>query len=814
MAVKAATEVTITDETDILSLVTWYALTNGAAPTKPSTSQTSATVPSPWTTVEPSFDPAQGTKYLYTVIQTRWKDGACTWDNDVQLSSSYEQAKAAWNKTNAVEQELDSMEIGARNLLRWTEKPELTWSNWNTDPTTSTGWGRWSTAWSVTNTTDGIKGTSTSSNSSGFAIPLVYENAAIGGVEYTLSFDYKTNRSSLGDIYLLCVSGGNALVHSVAVTASTSEWKHYEQTMTWPSTSGKVTRALLIPYIGAANDWFEIRNGSIKLEKGNKATSWTPAIEDIEASIAEAAKVAGNYIVNAGTTGDAWIHSEGHGPDSSGNATSNTYGWRIGSVFELVRAGLSYLKMWVDSNLVARVRVGLESAGHSEFSPEGMEVFTDSSTSVAQFGETSRIGLMDGMHAEISSYGMQLLDTLGNTYYRVGYLFDSDGYAVISQSFHGDGSTTQFTVGYRIIDVLKATVNGSNVGVASSSALMVTLSSPPDNYSKVIITYRTDKAFLKSYTFGTRFDGEPVGEWSIAEGQSNTAEGQYSKASGYANISRGYSSFSEGYGTRAYGDYSHAQNQSTYAESESQTAIGRYNVGDARGLYAFIIGNGTGDSYTDRSNALAVTWDGAEYFRATSAKPTRAASAPSANTAMAGAYHYDASNSRVGYSEIVKNTSNNIYRSFAVENQTDTGTTVTAAFYLTAGRDGTTSATLSSGTTWPVANGGTGQTGTTTTYTVGNVISAASNITIGTVGYAQWGKVAQLRVTFTTTVARSGSWTIGTLVSGKRPVFVVRAGNVNDANMLAMIGADGVITVGGAVAANTSKEVGFTYLLA
>lgn len=101
MTVKALDEVTVTDLTDIDSLVTWYALTSSTTPpTKPSTTQTSASVSSPWTTTEPSFDPAQGTRYLYTVVQTRWKDGSCTW-GDVQLSSSYEQAKAAWNKANS-----------------------------------------------------------------------------------------------------------------------------------------------------------------------------------------------------------------------------------------------------------------------------------------------------------------------------------------------------------------------------------------------------------------------------------------------------------------------------------------------------------------------------------------------------------------------------------------------------------------------------------------------------------------------------------------------------------------------------------------
>ena len=193
-------------------------------------------------------------------------------------------------------------EIGGRNLLKWTAKPVYSWTAWNSNPSTSTGWGRWSSNWTVTDTDDGIKGTSTSTNPSGFAIPLIRENAVVGGEEYVLSFDYRTNRTSFGDIYLLCASGGNALVHSNAITASASEWKHYEQVITWPSTTNKMTRALLVPYFGTVNDWFEIRNGSMKLEKGNRATDWTPAPEDIDSAIDDASKIASNYI-HADSTG-------------------------------------------------------------------------------------------------------------------------------------------------------------------------------------------------------------------------------------------------------------------------------------------------------------------------------------------------------------------------------------------------------------------------------------------------------------------------------------------------------------------------------
>ena len=61
----------------------------------------------------------------------------------------------------------------------------------------------------------------------------------------------------------------------------------------------------------------------------------------------------------------------------------------------------------------------------------------------------------------------------------------------------------------------------------------------------------------------------------------------------------------------ATGSNSHAEGVGTIATSENQHVQGKYNVEDTEGKYCFIIGNGTSD--TDRSNALAVDWNGNIY---------------------------------------------------------------------------------------------------------------------------------------------------------------------------------------------------------
>lgn len=101
---------------------------------------------------------------------------------------------------------------------------------------------------------------------------------------------------------------------------------------------------------------------------------------------------------------------------------------------------------------------------------------------------------------------------------------------------------------------------------------------------------------------------DATGDYAHSEGYHSTSEGSYSHAEGFETNASGYASHAEGGGTMASGMHSHAQNHGTKAASADQTALGKYNVEDANGDYALIIGNGTDDS--NRSNALTVDWDG------------------------------------------------------------------------------------------------------------------------------------------------------------------------------------------------------------
>lgn len=112
MAVKAQAQVTLSQTVDV-SGVTRHYLIQASTATKPA----KPTVKSPtgWTTTEPTYTTGS-TKSLYACDETVFSDGTWTY-SDVSLSSSYEAAKAAYNKAVAAQKTAAALS----KLIRETE---------------------------------------------------------------------------------------------------------------------------------------------------------------------------------------------------------------------------------------------------------------------------------------------------------------------------------------------------------------------------------------------------------------------------------------------------------------------------------------------------------------------------------------------------------------------------------------------------------------------------------------------------------------------------------------------------------------------
>ena len=105
MAIKAKDQVTIIDMTDVSTVITYYLLqlTTLTPPTQPTVAS-----PTGWTTTEPTYND-NATYTLYTCVKTTFTNATFMW-GEVNVSSTYESAKAAYNKAQTA---VDGLEPGA-----------------------------------------------------------------------------------------------------------------------------------------------------------------------------------------------------------------------------------------------------------------------------------------------------------------------------------------------------------------------------------------------------------------------------------------------------------------------------------------------------------------------------------------------------------------------------------------------------------------------------------------------------------------------------------------------------------------------------
>lgn len=100
--------------------------------------------------------------------------------------------------------------------------------------------------------------------------------------------------------------------------------------------------------------------------------------------------------------------------------------------------------------------------------------------------------------------------------------------------------------------------------------------------------------------------------YSHAEGFKSASTGEYSHVEGIVCESSGQGSHAEGYYTVASGQRSHSEGCFTEAASQYQHVQGKYNVVDSNGVYAHIVGNGTGKN--NRHNAYTLDWQGNAWY--------------------------------------------------------------------------------------------------------------------------------------------------------------------------------------------------------
>ena len=301
MAVKGSATVTLTSYRDTQSVTRYYKLqpAGSSAPSKPTTKPPS----SDWTDLEPDCDIS---KELYFCDLTIFSNGEGEYSK-VSKSTSYEAAKQAYNKAQAAKDGIDNLEIGGRNLLRNSKNLK---SFTNESPTYI----------SMTFTDADVTVIATKS-----VLGIYYDISVEGASDYTLSFN-------AADISGLCEYsvGGNTAIWSGLVPYSIMKEGRTEVTF---KTYDTTTKCRIYFSCHSGNDSFRLWN--VKLEKGNKATDWTPAPEDVDAGIASAAEskaevinskgeqlvINGNAILGNNTNFTQWLYDGSMANGSGGSFT-------------------------------------------------------------------------------------------------------------------------------------------------------------------------------------------------------------------------------------------------------------------------------------------------------------------------------------------------------------------------------------------------------------------------------------------------------------------------------------------------------------
>ena len=278
MAIKASALITLSSVTDVSSVTRYYLLQSStlSRPSKPTTKLPSGN----WTDTEPTYT-AGSTNSLYFTDLTVFSDG--TWSySSVSLSSSYEAAKAAYNKATSAQStattaqaSIDGLQIGGRNLFTGTKDfSGSDWIDWRIE-----AWTRTSTPYNgftvmeYQGTWNGLSQHITAAANEWFVLSAYIKRDSAATV---LFYCEESNRN------------GTNLTSSVG-----TDWTRLQMVFQ-VTTAGTITPRFENSVTGK-----KLTVCGLKLERGTRATDWTPAPEDADSAISEAQSIARQALSNS-----------------------------------------------------------------------------------------------------------------------------------------------------------------------------------------------------------------------------------------------------------------------------------------------------------------------------------------------------------------------------------------------------------------------------------------------------------------------------------------------------------------------------------
>ena len=279
MAVKAKAEITLATIRDVQSVTRYYLLQSSTSsiPSKPTANPPGGS----WVKTEPSYT-SGSTNSLYFTDLTVFTDSSFSY-SDVSLSSSYEAAKAAYNRAvsaegtaNSASDKVDNLQVGGRNLILNTEVERIS---------------------------------PASSSLSAYVAPVptisIYGSGIMNNTDdcFTYSFDYEVTGNEAAGAYIYVQARGSQVSENVQDTRDKYVYEEpvgkycHVFRLTTSQASGSSRSAGI--RLRNASDGAVLKVTNIKLEKGNRATDWTPAPEDVDSAVADAKQTADTALSEA-----------------------------------------------------------------------------------------------------------------------------------------------------------------------------------------------------------------------------------------------------------------------------------------------------------------------------------------------------------------------------------------------------------------------------------------------------------------------------------------------------------------------------------
>lgn len=205
-----------------------------------------------------------------------------------QATNAEQTAQDAQDAADTVQVELENLQIGGRNYIQQADVSKYSgdWIEWQNSVLSLEG--------------EFLKIAPTAGDTTIGAHPPMISTLE-SGVEYTLSFEaYADADMYLNYNYIMCSSGNFSFGNAIAITTTPAKYAY-----TFTTTKAFNGCAVMLGHRNnnGITSAFYVKN--LMVEKGNHATDWTPAMEDMATTedADNAAKTATNFLYHDATNG-------------------------------------------------------------------------------------------------------------------------------------------------------------------------------------------------------------------------------------------------------------------------------------------------------------------------------------------------------------------------------------------------------------------------------------------------------------------------------------------------------------------------------